>query len=420
MKSRVALTLISCSLVLGEATAAAYPLEDFKRTGIQRLEGYFYSLQTPSGQEIIVPGARLKPEQIQLRLDGRYFPLPAADPRFSEQLRQRLGREANNYGLAILDITDPDRPRYAALNATRSFMPASVGKAIVALALLQSLADIYPHDTASRERVLRDTQVRADEFVLSDTHEVPFWHRAEGTIDFRPLQPGDQANLWTFLDWMLSASSNAAASMVMKQILLLNHFRESYPPAPELEAAFFQETPPARLAALLQTRIRSAVERNGLSPDALMQGSFFTHEGKRRVPSVGSTATPQELLRLLLLLEQGRLVDNFSSNELKRLLYMTQRRTRYASSPLLSDAAVYVKSGSDFRCRPEAGFVCTNYRGNVVNLLNSMAIIEYPAGNPRYVYLVAATTNVLRQDSSELNADLAGQIQSLIEQIHEK
>ena len=417
MKTLVALAIISCSVAL---SASAYPLEDFKRTGIQRLEGYFDSLQTPSGQSIIVPGARLKPEQIKLRLEGRSFPLPPADPLFSQQLRQLLGSRSESYSVAILDITDPDIPRYAAHNATRSFNPLSVGKAVVALALFQSLADIYPNDITGRERVLHDTQIVADEFILSDTHEVPFWHPSERSIEFRQLQPGDQANLWTFLDWMLSASSNAAANMVIKQVMLLNNFRDAYPPSPELQAKFFKDTPPARLGVLLHTSMRSAIEHNGLSPDTLMQGSFFTSEAKRRVPGVGNTASCQEFLRFLLLLEQGRLVDTFSSNEMKRLLYITQARTRYASSPILSNAAVYFKSGSSFSCKPEAGFVCADFQGNIENRMNTLAIIEYPAATPRYVYLVSATSNVLREDSNEVNAELAERIHALIEQMHGK
>ncbi len=67
----------------------------------------------------------------------------------------------------------------------------------------------------------------------------------------------------------------------------------------------------------------------------------------------------------------------------KRLIYMTQRRIRYASSPALNDAAVYFKSGSLYRCKPEEGFVCRKYEGNVENLMNSVAIVESPAGEPR-------------------------------------
>jgi hypothetical protein len=51
-------------------------------------------------------------------------------------------------------------------------------------------------------------------------------------------------------------------------------------------------------------------------------------------------------MRFMVKLEQGKLIDTFSSREIKRLIYMTQGRIRYASSPALYSAAVYYKSGS--------------------------------------------------------------------------
>ena len=111
----------------------------------------------------------------------------------------------------------------------------------------------------------------------------------------------------------------------------------------------------------------------------LRQGSFFTATGKQKVPGVGdSYGTARELMRYLLRMEQGRIVDEWSSREIKRLLYVTERRIRYASSPALADAAVYFKSGSLFECAKEAGFTCRPYAGNVKNYMNSTAIIESP------------------------------------------
>jgi hypothetical protein len=415
---RAGLTALMCVAVwLRAGESRGYPLEDFKRTGIARLEGYYHSLRTLSGQANIPSGARLKSGQIGLRLAYRSYPLPAANPDLSRRLTLALGGRPGDYGAALLDITDPARPRYAAVNAERPFMLASAGKVLVALALLQSLADVYPNDTAQRERILREAPVVADDFIISDTHEVPFWHLKEGAIEFRPLRVGDAAGLWTYLDWMLSASSNAAASMVMKELMLLDHFRERYPVGDAERAAFFNQ-PPTRLAAQLRGLMRSALERNGLNPGVMMQGSFFTKEGKRRVPGAGSMATPQEMLRFLLRLEEGRLVDRFSSEELKRLLYLTQRRVRYAAAPVLDDAALYFKSGSHFRCRPEAHFVCGNYQGNAVNLMNALAIVESPAGAPRLAYMVVVTSNVLRRDSNQVHAEIAERIHRLVENLH--
>jgi hypothetical protein len=103
-------------------------------------------------------------------------------------------------------------------------------------------------------------------------------------------------------------------------------------------------------------------------------------------------------MKFLLRMEQGRLVDAFSSREMKRLTYMTERRIRYASSPALSDAAVYFKSGSLYKCAP--GSTCRKYRGTVINFMSSVAIVESPAGSRRLYYLVALMSNVLGKNSA--------------------
>ena len=101
-------------------------------------------------------------------------------------------------------------------------------------------------------------------------------------------------------------------------------------------------------------------------------------------------------MQLVLLMEQGRLVDAWSSRQLKRLLYMTERRIRYASSPALKDAAVYFKSGSLYKCKAEEGFECGQYKGNVINYMNSLAIVEQEIGGMKLHYVVIVISNVLR------------------------
>ena len=86
---------------------------------------------------------------------------------------------------------------------------------------------------------------------------------------------------------------------------------------------------------------------------------------------------------------------------MKRYLYFTKKRYRYAYAPELAQAAVYFKSGSHYRCEPEPGYACGKYRGNAHNLMNSVAIVESPAapGPGRKRYLVALMSNVLRKNS---------------------
>ena len=135
----------------------------------------------------------------------------------------------------------------------------------------------------------------------------------------------------------------------------------------------------------------------------------------RKVPGAGdSYGTARELMRYLLRMEQGRLVDVFSSLEIKRLLYVTERRIRYASSPAIDAAAVYFKSGSLFECAKEADFVCRPYAGNVKNYMNSTAIIESPAEGRQLYYMSTLITNILRKNSAAEHQALATRLQQLI------
>jgi hypothetical protein len=117
-------------------------------------------------------------------------------------------------------------------------------------------------------------------------------------------------------------------------------------------------------------------------------------------------------------MEQGRLVDVFSSREIKRLLYMTERRIRYASSPALADSAVFFKSGSLYSCRAEPGFKCKKYHGNVKNYMNSVAVVETPAGMKRLHYLATLISNVLYKNSAVEHQTLATYIHRIIAADH--
>jgi hypothetical protein len=119
-----------------------------------------------------------------------------------------------------------------------------------------------------------------------------------------------------------------------------------------------------------------------------------------------------------LRMEQGRLVDEWSSRQLKRLTYVTERRIRYAASPKLADSAVYFKSGSLYSCKEEPGFECGKYKGNRKNYMNSFAIIESPAGERRLHYMVMLISNVLRKNSAYDHLTLANRIHDLVDEAH--
>lgn len=416
MRAPVVTLLAVCVLT---SLARGYPLDAAEETGIQRLEAARLAQEGALPGRRLPRGALLSSEAIQLRLADRpELERPVPDASFAQSLTALLGDEAPLYGLAVLDLSDPARPLYGEHRADAPFNPGSVGKLVVALGVLQALADVYPDDVERRREILRKTEVRADEFIQIASHEVPIWRPGEPRVVRRKLQVGDTANLWTYMDWMLSASSNSAASMVIQQLLLLKNFGVDYPASAERSGAFLSETPKMQLSRTLTDVLQTPVTRNGLDVATLRQGGFFTSEAKRMIPGAGSTVTARALIDFLVRMEQGRLVDRFSSTELKRLLYLTDRRIRYASAYVLDSAAVYFKSGSLYRCKPEPDFVCHKYQGNLENMLNSVAIVESPAGDPHLYYMVALTSNVLRKNSAVEHQRLAMHIHRLIEARH--
>ena len=117
-------------------------------------------------------------------------------------------------------------------------------------------------------------------------------------------------------------------------------------------------------------------------------------------------------------MEQGQLVDDWSSLELKHLLYITERRIRYGSSGALRSSALYFKSGSLYSCEEEEGFTCKKYHGNKRNHMNSVAIVETPAGQDRLYYMVVVISNVLWKNSAVDHRNLARAIHQRLLQDH--
>lgn len=412
--------LLAASLLL-PLTVDAYPLFGSEALEIRRLEATRLAQEGQIKGRKRLPGELLSREQVDLRLLGhRDLQIPPVDAEFTRQILALLGDEADRYSVSVLDLTRPDEPLYAEHQGRIARSPGSVGKLAGALALFRALADVYPGDPQRRIAFLRDTWITADEFVVTDHHKVRFWDPERQTLSIRPLRIGDRGSLWDFLDWMLSASSNAAASTVMQQAMLLRHFGKDYPVSAEAGQRFFEDTSRKALAKLRDATFLDPLAEVGIDLSQFRQGSFFTRTGKRRVPGIRSYATTRELMHFLLLMEQGKLVDEFTSRELKRLLYVTERRIRYASSPALNDAAVYFKSGSLYSCRPEPDFVCRKYRGNKQNLMNSAAIVEASATDPTLYYLVTLTSNVLRRNSAVDHQSLATRIHRLIQRRHAK
>jgi hypothetical protein len=420
LKRKLYQGVLGCTLAISLPTLVhAYPIDGYAETGIRRLEAARLAQEGVIKDSAQPPGALLNTEQVDLRLlDQRDLELPPVDPKFSARITRLLSNNAGRYGIAVLDLSDPEKPRYAEHRGDYQQNVGSVGKLVVALAVFQALADIWPEE-ANRLRVLRETVITADEFAHFDHHTVRMFDVPTRKLVRRAIRDGDRATLWEYLDWMLSPSSNSAAGMLMRDAMLMRQYGRDYPP-PEAEIRrFFHETPKKELTALFEKTFFEPLTRNGLDIEQFRQASFFTRQGKANVPGPGSSyATARELMKYALRMEQGRLVDEFSSRQIKRLIYMTERRIRYASSPALKDAAVYFKSGSLYGCKQEPGFECGKYKGNVKNYMNSFAIIESPAGERRLHYMVMLISNVLRKNSAYDHQTLASQIHNIIEEAH--
>ena len=397
-------------------SAGAWPLDGYPDTGIGRLEHDRLVVAGELDGRPPPPGARLPTAAIDLRLTGHAeLDLPEPDPGFTAALRDLLGENQADYALAVLDLTDPDAIAYAEWRGDYRQNVGSVGKLVAALGLFQALADAWPGDTQRRWELLRDTPVTADDFSQRDHHTVRFYDPATGAGERRAIEIADEASLFTYLDWMVSVSSNSAAAMIMREAMLLHAQGQAYPPPNASIDPFFDDLGSSGRTALFQDTFWDALERNGFDLDKFRQGSFFTQGGKARVNGGGNSyATVRSLALFALRLEQGRLVDEWSSRQLKRALYLTERRIRYASSPRLDEAAVWFKSGSLYSCKEEPGFDCGAYRGNVRNYMNSLAIVEQEVDGRRVHYVSALISNKLRENAAVAHQALGGDVHDLI------
>lgn len=390
----------AASLLLASSLAAAYPLDDEENSGIRRLEGYLLAQQQPSGAKL-VPGQLWKSADIRLGLlgyEGPDFDALPEDAELATFLAENLRRRDPSYSMVLIDMTDPGALRWAGLRPDLKQNAGSVGKLLCMTGLFYALAEAFP-DVTERARVLREAESSAGRWVSNEIHKVPKWSDSEQRNLFSVIKPADRFRLGEWLDHAISASANGAGSIIWREAMLIRHFGAAYPVSDEEADRFFRETPKKVLSEIARAVIAEPLEQAGINTADIQQGSFWTTNSKNIVPGTVSFATPRELARLAMRIEQGKLVDAWSSLEMKKYMYLTKRRYRYSYAPELGKSAVFFKSGSLYSCQPEVGFVCDKYMGNKRNLMNSVAIVEgtEPA-DPHYI--VSLMSNVLRFNSA--------------------
>ncbi len=403
-------------LISGIALSFYYPIDGFKKTGIRRLVRLERILSGEIKDTKPVPGALKSTDQIRLNLMNKRgdslgnFPKP--DPVLQKKIEQLFPSMDESYSLAMMEITPGKPVRFASKKISSSYMPGSVAKLAVAAGLFTELQRLYPDSFEKRQELLRTRMVKADRWCITNVHTVPFFNPESGEFFKRVVQPQDIFSLYEWADHMLSVSSNAAASIVWKELVLMRAFGRQYPVSEAVEKNFWATTPKDSLRVWSMEVVNAPMAKIGITKDDFWLGNLFTSEGQKMCPGQGgSKATPAGFLQYLVAMERGLIVDPLSSLEIKKLLYITDRRIRYAASPDLASAALYFKSGSLYKCKDEPDFVCGKYMGNVYNYMNSVAIVEHPDGT---VYMVALMSNVLRKNSANDHMALASRIDKIV------
>ena len=415
---KIVIVLVLVLICSAFTTATFYPIDGYEHTGIKRLK----RLELIKSGEIVekqtLPEGAFKSYlDIKLNLkekasDSLHCFFKENDA-FQKEISSLFRGLDKSYSLTVMDITDLNNIRYAHRNETSGYQPGSVGKLAVLIGLFNQLSKIYPDDFDKRIQLLKTKVVKAGVWGLTDEHTIPIYNIETKKLVKRQVIASDTFTLFEWADHMLSVSNNGAASIVWREVLLMQAFGEKYPELTEEEAlTYFKTTEKKVLTDLGNDVVNLPLRDLGITADEWRLGSFFTRGANTYVGDKGgSIGTPFGVMKFLVQLEQGNVIDAESSLEMKRLMYMTDRRIRYAQAPALKEAAVYFKSGSLYKCDRSNGQVCGKYMGNVQNFMNSVAIVEHPN---KTTYMVVLMTNVLGKNSATDHMNLAANIDKLI------
>nr|WP_042269091.1 hypothetical protein [Nonlabens ulvanivorans] len=409
---------ISVSAVL--VLAMFYPIDGYQSTGIKRLKRLEKTIDSTLVERYLKPGSFKKSDELNLWLceDTKSVDsLMVVDKDFQSKMR-KLFPNSSGYGIAVMDISNLNNPKYAQLNENSGFQPGSVGKIAVATAFFNELRNLCPEDWSVRQRLLKNKVVKSGNWGgLYDHHTIPVVNLENDKLVKRTVVFNDQFSLYEWLDHMLSVSNNGAASIVWREALLMHVFGDAYFGLTQEEAdAYFNNADKSELTDIAINLVNQPLRNIGITHDEWRLGSFFTNGPDQYVGSKGgSIGTPKGLMKFMVQLEQGCVIDEVSSLEIKKLLYMTDRRIRYAYSPQLDNAAVYFKSGSLYSCDQSKSTPCGKYMGNRYNYMNSIITVEHEDGTN---YMVCLMSNILSKNSAGDHMYLASAIDKTIRSIN--
>ncbi len=392
-----------------------YPIDGYERTQIKRLLDIQHTLDKGEEYTRIPYGAFGSIEDIELNLlpiaNTAVDDILTEDPEFAKAIQKIT--PGGNYSLAILDMTDPNKLKYAAHRENVGYQPGSVGKIAVLNAVFYQLQKIYPDDFDARIALLCNKIVDARYWGTGDHHTVPIYDPITEKLTKRQVVASDKFTLFEWLDHMVSVSNNGAASVMYREAMLMAAYGKDYPRLSlEDSEQYFVDTPRDTLTKLANSVVNDPLRELGISEDDWRLGGMFTNPAGKYVGRMGgSIGSPKGLMKYLVNLEQGKVIDTASSLEMKRLMYSTDRRIRYAQSSRLDSARVYFKSGSFYSCDKTKSTPCGKYAGNRFNYMNSVITVEHPNGKK---YIVCLMTNVLSKNSGSAHMYLASSIDRVI------
>lgn len=412
---QLGLLLAFCAIPLIGLT---YPIDGYGYTGIRRLLFEQNIAADSTMKSKLQPGAQLKMHEIQLFLTDQkstdYISgYPEIDTDLQKKINSLFGGLNPNYSISVLDIIEGMTLRYAERKSSVGYQPGSVGKLIVMTAFFYELNRLYPNDWEKQREVLIHRFVSGGPFAVPNTHTVPFYDLNTGKYMKRHPKESDVFSLYEWLDHMVSVSSNAAASVCYRELILMNAFGEQYECLEEsVSDNWFRDIPKDSLSSLANFLIHRPLKELGITEDEWRLGQPFTRGASAVIRAKGgSIGTTKGVMKWLLAMERGEIVNERISLEIKRLIYLTDRRIRYGASYKLNNAMLCYKSGSLYSCKEEPGYTCQKYKGNRLNFMNSVAIVEHEDCSR---YMVVLMSNVLKKNSAGDHYGLASSIDNLI------